>query len=118
MLATNAVGNSPASTASSSFMAATVPGAPVFTPGTVTHPVATSATVPFTAPTSTGGSPITTYTLTCVSSTGGATVAVNGASSPLTATGLTAGATYTCTVTATNAIGVSAPSAATAAYIA
>jgi titin len=117
VLATNAVGNSPASTASTSFVAATVPGAPVFTPGTVTHPVATSSTVPFTAG-STGGSPITTFTLTCVSSTGGTTVAISGAASPLTAAGLTAGATYTCTVPATNAIGVSAPSAATAAYIA
>jgi len=118
VLATNGAGNSPASTASSSFTAATVPGAPVFTAGTVTHPVATSATVPFTAPASNGGSPITSYTVTCPSSDGGTTVSASGASSPLTVTNMTAGKTYTCTITATNAIGTSSPSTATAAYVA
>jgi len=117
VVATNGVGDSPASAASASFVAATVPGAPIFTLGTVTHPVPTSATVPFTAG-STGGSAITGFTVTCISSNGGTTQSNSGSTSPITVTGMTAGKVYTCTITATNAIGVSLPSAATAAYTA
>jgi hypothetical protein len=78
---------------------ATQPGAPTIVG---VSPGGGSVVVSFTAPAS-GGSAITSYAVTC---TGGATV--TGASSPITVGGLT-GST-TCTVTATNAFGVSAAS--------
>jgi hypothetical protein len=59
------------------------------------------ADVTFTAPTDTGRSPITSYTVT--SNTGGFTG--TGAGSPISVTGLTPGNSYTFTVTATNAAG-------------
>jgi hypothetical protein len=71
-----------------------------------------SATVSFTPPSSDGGSPITSYTVTASDVTnqanGGQTV--TGAGSPLTVTGLTGGDAYTFTVTATSAAGSSPPS--------
>lgn len=67
-----------------------------------------AATVTFTAPTWTGGLPITSYTVT--SSPGGFTA--TGAASPLTVTGLQSGVAYTFTVRATNSVGQSAASAA------
>jgi hypothetical protein len=54
------------------------------------------------------GAPITRYTATCQSSDGGATKSTTGKSGPLTVSGLTAGKTYTCTVTATNSRGTGA----------
>ena len=65
-----------------------------------------SLSVVFTAPASTGGSGITLYTASCGSATGAAS------SSPVAVNGLTAGRAYTCTVTATNAFGISAGSSA------
>lgn len=67
-----------------------------------------AATVTFTAPTYTGGLPITSYTVT--SSPGGFTA--SGASSPITVTGLQSSTSYTYTVTATNALGTSSASSA------
>jgi hypothetical protein len=67
-----------------------------------------AATVTFTAPTYTGNTPITGYTVT--SSPGGFTG--TGASSPITVTGLQSSTSYTFTVTATNSVGTSAPSSA------
>jgi hypothetical protein len=67
-----------------------------------------AATVTFTAPTWTGGLPITGYTVT--SSPGGYTG--TGSSSPITVTGLQSSTAYTFTVTATNSRGTSAASAA------
>jgi hypothetical protein len=88
---------------------ATVPGAPTI--GTATATGATTATVSFTQPASNGGSVITSYTAT--SSPSGITGVLNQAGSgTITVTGLTSGTSYTFTVTATNAIGTSAPSAA------
>lgn len=88
------------------------PGAPTI--GTATN-VGTGrafnngrADVTFTAPTYTGGLPITSYTVT--SSPGGFTG--TGAASPISVTGLQSGVAYTFTVTATNAAGTSAASAA------
>jgi hypothetical protein len=67
------------------------------------------ATVPFTAPSSDGGSAITSYT--AISSPGGITGTISqSGSGSITVTGLTNGTAYTFSVTATNAIGTSAAS--------
>ncbi len=65
------------------------------------------ATVSFMAPISNGGSPITLYTVT----SNPATITASGPSSPITVSGLSNGTTYNFTVTATNAVGTSLPSA-------
>lgn len=80
-----------------------VPSAPTI--GTATAGSA-QATVSFTAPSDTGGSTITSYTVT--SSPGNLTA--TGSSSPITITGLTNGTAYTFTVSATNASGTGVPS--------
>ncbi|MDD5439126.1 MAG: fibronectin type III domain-containing protein, partial [Candidatus Omnitrophica bacterium] len=99
--AMNAIGTGPASAMSQSV----TPLAALAAPGTPTAVSAvagnTTATVSFTAPASTGGYPITQYTVT--SSPGGITA--TGTASPITVTGLTNGTAYTFTVTATNVLG-------------
>lgn len=67
-----------------------------------------SASVSFNAPANDGGTPIIEYKVT--SNPGGMTA--TGSTSPLTVTGLNAGASYTFTVTARNAVGSSVDSAA------
>lgn len=88
------------------------PGAGATAPGAPTIGVATAgdgqATFPFSAPASDGGAPITGYRLTV--SPGGAQF--TGASSPITATGLTNGVAYTGVVAAQNSAGFGANSAA------
>jgi uncharacterized repeat protein (TIGR02543 family) len=105
--ATNAAGTS-TSAPSNAVMPASKPGAP-------TAVIATrgdeTATVAFTAPADNGGSPITSYTLTVLET--GQTF--TGTGSPITVTGLTNGSSYTFKVTATNAVGVSDSSTASAA---
>jgi Fibronectin type III domain len=87
---------------------ATVPGAPTI--GTATAGNG-SASVPFTAPGSNGGSTILDYTAT--SSPGGLTGTLSGAGSgSITVSGLTNGTAYTFTVKARNAVGSSAASSA------
>ncbi|QJR16695.1 beta strand repeat-containing protein [Usitatibacter palustris] len=103
--ATNAIGTGPASAPSNSVTPTTVPGAPTIGVATAGN---AQATVTFTPPSSTGGSAITSYTVT--SSIGGITA--SGAASPIVVTGLTNGTAYTFTVTATNAQGTGLPSAA------
>ncbi|MFZ3219640.1 MAG: autotransporter domain-containing protein [Rhodoferax sp.] len=88
-------------------VAALVPGAPSSPIGTAGD---TQVSVAFTAPSSNGGSAVTGYTVTA--SPGGATAA--GATSPLVVTGLTNGASYTFTVTATNSAGTGSASTASA----
>jgi uncharacterized protein (TIGR02145 family) len=105
VFATNAKGNSTASSASNSVIPASVPGAPTI--GTATKGNAQS-TVTFTAPSNNGGSAITGYTVT---STPGS-ITATGTASPITVTGLTNGTAYTFTVTAANATGSGTPSAA------
>ncbi len=104
--ATNGVGTGGPSAASNSVTPATVPGAPT---GAVATAGNTQATVLFTPPASNGGSAITIYTVT--SNPGGITA--TGGASPITVTGLTNGVAHTFTVTASNSIGNSAPSAPT-----
>ncbi|MCB2384391.1 tandem-95 repeat protein [Shewanella sp. SR1] len=86
---------------------AIVPGAPTI--GTATAGD-TQATVTFSAPANTGGSPILAGGYTVTANSGGATG--TGSSSPITVTGLTNGVAYTFTVTATNSVGTGAASAA------
>lgn len=86
-----------------------VPGAPTI--GTATATASGTATVVYTAPANNGGSVITSYTAT--SSPSGITGTLSQAGSgTITVTGLSDGTSYTFTVTATNAIGTSLPSAA------
>jgi len=87
----------------------TVPGAPTI--GTATQTGSTTATVVYTAPASNGGSTITSYTATSSPSGGTGTLSQAG-SGTITVTGLSPSTAYTFTVTATNAIGTSAASAA------
>lgn len=98
----------PAPQVSQSFTVAPVaPGAPTIGAATAGDH---QATVSFTAPASTGGAAITSYTVTA--SPGGNTG--TGAASPITVSGLTNGTSYTFTVTATNSAGTGPASAASA----
>ncbi len=107
--ATNAAGSSTPSSPSNAVTPRTVPGAPTAVGATAGN---ASAAVSFTVPASTGGSPITGYTVTATDSTtpgnGGQTA--SGTTSPITVPGLTNGDSYTFTVRATNAAGSSTPS--------
>lgn len=105
VFATNSVGNSPQSLPSAAVTPITVPSAPTAVSATAGN---AQATISFTAPTSDGGSPILSYTVT--SSPDGLTA--TGSGSPIVLTGLTNGITYTFTVTTTNLAGTSIPSAA------
>ncbi|MGE4090460.1 MAG: BACON domain-containing carbohydrate-binding protein [Candidatus Binatia bacterium] len=85
-----------------SVRAQTVPGAPTIGAATAGDG---QISVAFTPPASDGGSAITQYTATCGSES------ASGASSPIVVTGLANGTAYTCTVTATNAVGTGPASA-------
>lgn len=89
---------------------ATIPGAPTI--GAAGTPSGRATSVSFTPPADDGGSPITSYGVTCTSSDGGTTRTSTGSSSPVSVGDLSRGKTYTCTVIATNAEGDSPASAA------
>ena len=112
--ATNRIGTGANSGASNAVTPATVPGAPTIGTATAGSLGTLKATVTFTAPASNGGSLITSYTVTATdvsnSFRGGQTA--SGSGSPITVTGLHSGDVYTFKVTATNAIGTGASSAA------
>ena len=106
--ATNGVGTGPASAASNSVTPATVPGAPIIGLANAGNAL---ATVTFSAPASNGGSPITGYTAIS-NPAGGVDSNAGTTSTSHVVAGLTNGTPYTFTVTAQNALGTSAPSAA------
>jgi hypothetical protein len=83
----------------------TVPGAPTIVSASAGD---ASASISFTAPTSDGGATISAYTASCSSTSGTGTG--TGTSSPISVSGLTNNSTYSCSVTATNAVGTSAAS--------
>jgi hypothetical protein len=109
--ARNSVGTSATSTSSGAITVG-APGAPP--KPTVSKVGSGSLKVTFTAP-SGNGAPITKFTATCSSTNGGVTKSKSGSKSPITVSGLSAGKTYRCRVTATNSRGTgprSVPSAA------
>jgi hypothetical protein len=76
----------------------------------------TKVTVTF-APPANNGSPITSYTATCSGLSATNHVSMSGTSSPIVVAGLANGTKYTCTVTATNAVGTGALSKASGSVI-
>ncbi len=103
--ALNARGSGVPSALAAAIPEATVPGAPTI--GTATAGDGT-ASVTFTPPSSTGGSPILQYTVTSTP----AGITAIGSSSPIAVNGLADGTSYTFTVVAENAVGTSVASAA------
>jgi hypothetical protein len=130
VVATNIAGAGPASAPSAPVIPVTVPGAPGALKAV---PGEASATISWVAPGSNGGSPITGYTVTSISSVSSAGLVTKlagpGCSTSMataggtiiptacTIAGLTDGASYTFAVTAQNAMGSSAASASSAAVI-
>jgi hypothetical protein len=108
VIATNAIGNSSPSAASQPVTPRTVPGRPTIGAAVKGN---TDASVSWSAPSSNGGSAITSYTVT--SSPGGQSVTTaDGNARSATVSGLTNGTAYTFTVVATNVAGNSSPSTA------
>jgi hypothetical protein len=100
--------NSPQSV-TATFTVAFLPGAPQ---NLIASPGSGSAFFTFSAPASDGGSPITSYTVTCTP--GPLSASISGALSgteSIQLSGMTDGVTYTCSATATNGIGTGPPSA-------
>ena len=85
------------------------PGAP-----TIGTAIAGNAqvSVAFSPPASNGGLPITSYAAACTPTSAGASGSASGAGSPIVVGSLSNGVGYTCTVTATNAIGTGPASSA------
>jgi len=114
--ATNIVGNGLNSAASAAIFPATVPGAPTIGTPTRVSGSGTQIDIPFSAPATNGGLPITSYT--AVSTPGNITGTLSQAGSgTIRVSGLTQGTSYTFAVYATNEIGNGSNSAASAAII-
>jgi hypothetical protein len=96
--ATNTAGSANATSAATANIVAGAPQAPT---GVTAVAENAQATISFTAPAITGGSPIVYYAVTCVENG----FINSGPSSPVTITGLTNGVSYTFIVTATNGFG-------------
>lgn len=93
-----------ASTVSQSFAVAAVqPAAPA---GVSASASDAEISVSFSAPASTGGKAISSYTATCTSGNGGTAGSNTGTVSPIVISGVSNNKTYSCTVTATNAGGL------------
>jgi hypothetical protein len=103
--AINSVGTSIASVASLAVTPVGPPGSPTNVTGIAGNG---QATISFIAPSATGGSPITLYTVTASSGKVTNTTITTG----IVVTGLTNGTAYTFTVTATNSAGTSSSSSA------
>ena len=114
--ATNVSGTGAASGASNAVVPLSVPDAPTI--GTATGGN-TQASVAFTPPADNGGATIISYTVTATDSTTPANGGeiYSGSASPIEATGLTNGDSYTFTVTATNSVGTGAASGASNAVV-
>ena len=78
--------------------APTVPGAPMNVSAT---PGNAAATISFSPPSSNGGSPITSYSVSCSPGP----VTASGTGPPITVAGLANGTTFACSVVAANAVG-------------
>ena len=102
----NGVAQSDSSTASAAVIPATIPDAPTITSASSSSSGTT--TVNFSAPTNTGGSAITGYTI--VSDPGGFTCAAAANATSCSVTGLSDGVAYTFSAIASNAIGNSTSS--------
>lgn len=88
----------------------TVPSPPNIGTSVVTvTPGSGAASITFTPPSSTGGASISLYTANCVSASARASGSATG--SPVVVNGLSLGADYACSVTATNGVGTGTPSA-------
>jgi hypothetical protein len=112
--AVNANGAGPASAQSNAVtpQAAVAPGAPT---GVTAEPASGSALVSWTPPSSDGDSPITGYTVTpYLGAVAQTPVQASSGATSKTLTGLDNGSAYTFRVTATNAVGTSPSSAASA----
>ncbi len=115
VVATNELGDSPASSPSSSLDAADVPAAPTI--GVVSVSGAGQLSVAFT-PGASNGAPISSYAASCTSTDGGASRSSSGSSGPVVVSGLSVTKSYTCSVTATNVVGTSVSSASSASVVA
>jgi hypothetical protein len=82
------------------------PGVPTSVNSIVATATSNSITFSFSAPDSDGGSPITSYTVTCsVFAAPPSPLMSSGPASPITLSGLQANSSYNCDILATNAIG-------------
>jgi len=100
---------------SESFFVATAPTAPMIR---TVIPGDASAAVTFVAPLSDGGSPIIRMNVACLPPDGGPPRSASASRNPIIARHLVNGDEYTCTVTATNAVGTSARSAPSQEFVA
>lgn len=105
VVATNAVGDSVPSQPSNPATVTGPPDPPVNVSATAAQK---SAIVNWDAPANEGGTAVTLYTVTAAP--GGVTATTDGSGRTVTVGNLSNGTTYTFTVTATNAVGTSAPS--------